>query len=363
MDNSDEDRARQEAAQWCARLRAPDVRPEELAAFEQWLGSDPHHAAVYAAAERLNESLAALAAKDPRLKALVDQAASAGATIPDDPPEDEWNPQRPLTASATPSIGRGRRRLLRRGLWAAGIVVAIASSLLIVEPTQRLDASALSSVGIRDEIRYSAGSARRAVTLEDGTRVYLDVASGIAVNYSGARRGVTLIQGRALFDVAHDKQRPFVVAAGTDRVTALGTVFQVDRQTAEIVVTLAQGAVTVDTQGSPTAPVQLAPGEELRMPTDQTHWIKRPVDALSATSWSLGKHIFREQPLEDVVREINRYANTKVHLADPALGLLAVTGEFATGDSAAIVEALTAALPLRTAMVRNGFLIYRDDPR
>lgn len=361
MDNSDRDRTRQEAAQWCARLRAPDVRTDELAAFEQWLGSDPHHAAAYATAERLNEGLAALAAKDPRLKAMVDQAASAGATIPDDPPDDEWTPQRKLTATAAPAVGRSRRRLLRRGLWAAGIAVAIASSLLVVEP--RVDTTAFSSVGIRDEIRYSAGSARRAVTLEDGTRVYLDVASGIAVNYSGARRGVTLLQGRALFDVAHDKQRPFVVAAGTDRVTALGTIFQVDRKTAEVVVTLAQGAVTVDTHGSPAEPVQLAPGEELRMPTDQTHWIKRPVDTLSATSWSFGKHIFREQPLEDVVREINRYAQTKVHLAEPGLGLLAVSGEFATGDSAAIVEALTAALSLRVAMVRNGFVIYRDDAR
>jgi len=142
-------------------------------------------------------------------------------------------------------------------------------------------------------------------------------------------------------------------------VTALGTVFQVDRKAAEVVVTLARGAVTVDTQGSPVAPVLLAPGEEVRVSTGQAA-VKRPVDARSATSWSFGKHIFNEQPLSDAVREINRYATTKVRLADPALGELAVNGEFATGDSATIVDALAASLALHVSKAGNALVLSRD---
>lgn len=352
MDSSNRDRARLEAAQWCARLRAPDVRADEVAAFEHWRSSDPHNAAAYAAAVQLNDALAALATKDPRLKSLVDQAASAGATLPDDPPDEE--PPGKLSISAAPAVARGRRRLARRGLWAAALAVAIASSLLLVDSPPYAGTAA--SMGTRGEIRYSAGHARRAVTLEDGTRVYLDVAGVIAVHYSATRRDVRLLQGRVLFDVAHDRERPFVVAAGADRVTALGTVFQVDRKAAEVVVTLARGAVTVATQGEP---VQLAPGEELRVAAGQAH-VKRPVDARSATSWSFGKHIFHDQPLAAAVHEINRYASTKVRLGDPELGDLTVSGEFATGDSASIVGALAADLALRVATTGSTLVLTRD---
>jgi transmembrane sensor len=344
-----------EAAQWCARLRAPDCSAAERQEFERWRTADPRNAAAHAAAERLEESLAALAAKDPRLKALVDRAASAGATLPDDPPDDEL-PKR-LTISAEPAAVHGRRRRVRRGLWAAGIAVAIGATLGVVERSPRLaDAT---SIGARAEVRYSAGNGRRAVTLADGTRVYLDVAGVIAVRYSASRRDVRLLQGRVLFDVAHDGERPFVVTTGTDRVTALGTLFQVDRKAAEVVVTLARGAVTVDTQGSPVEPLLLAPGEEVRVSTGQAA-VKRHVDARSATSWSFGKHIFNEQPLADAVREINRYAAMKVRLADPALGALEVNGEFATGDSAAIVDALAAKLALQVSRAGNALVLSRD---
>lgn len=357
MDSNDTDRARIEAAQWCARLRAPDVSPSDREAFERWRNTDPRNAEAYAAAERLNAGLAALASKDPRLKALVDQAASAGATIPDDPPDDESHTPRKLTISAEPVLGQSRRRRMRRGLWAAGLAVAIASGLVLVDPQPRLDGAA--AMGARAEVRYSAGNARRGVTLEDGTRVYLDVAGVIAVRYSASRRDVRLLQGRVLFDVAHDGERPFVVTAGSDRVTALGTVFQVDRKAAEVVVTLAHGAVKVDTQGSPVPPLQLAAGEEVRVSTGQAA-IKRHVDAASVTSWSIGKHIFREQRLADVVREINRYATPKVRLADAGLGNLRVNGEFATGDSVAIVEALASTLPLHVATAGNTLVLSRD---
>jgi transmembrane sensor len=353
MNSNDRDRARIEAAQWCARLRAPDVRADEREAFERWRTSDPRNAAAFAAAERLNDGLAAWATKDPRLKALVDRAAGAGATLPDDPPDEDDVPRK-LTISAGPVQGRGRRQRASRRLWAASIAAGIAAAVSLMDAQPRFDA-----MGARAEVRYSAGDARRAVTLEDGTRVYLDVAGVIAVSYSPSRRDVRLLQGRVLFDVAHDGERPFVVAAGTDRVTARGTVFQVDRKAAEVVVTLAQGAVTVDTQGSPVAPVLLGPGEEVRVSTGQAA-VKRSVDARSATSWSVGKHIFREQRLADVVHEINRYAAMKVRLADAHLGDLEVNGEFATGDSAAIVDILSSALALQVSRAGNALVLSRD---
>ena len=279
------------AARWYARLRAPDCTPKERAEFEAWRASDPRHAAAYAAAERINDALAKLAAADSRLKAMVDQAASAGATLPDDEAEEPPAGTPPkLTISAARVLEARPRRIARPYAWAASIAAAAAAALLLLalgEPALSPPSDGYRYDDARPVIRYSSGAARRAVTLDDGTRVYLDVVSIIEVRFDAARRDVTLVQGRALFDAAHDSARPFVVTIGTERVTALGTVFQIDREPSEIVVTLAQGAVTVTGQAGAET-VRLSPGEELRSSAGNTRWAKRSIDAQSATSWSRG---------------------------------------------------------------------------
>jgi transmembrane sensor len=280
----------QQAARWYARLRAPDCTTTERAEFEAWRAGDPRHAAAYAAAERMNDALAKLAMVDPRLKAMVDQAASSGATLPDDEPEEPSAGKPPqLTITVAPSPPMRPRRIARRCAWAASVAAAIGSVLALLAYGDADLAHAVGGYRYSDAkpfVRYSSGAIRRAVTLDDGTRVYLDVTSIVEVRFDATRRDVTLVQGRALFDAAHDATRPFVVAVGAERVTALGTVFQIDRAPSEVVVTLAQGTVTVSSQTGAEA-VQLSPGEELRSSAGNTRWSKRRVDAQSATSWSL----------------------------------------------------------------------------
>jgi transmembrane sensor len=203
---------------------------------------------------------------------------------------------------------------------------------------------------VRAGLEYAAGEERRAVELEDGTLVHLDVASVIEVRFSANRRDVVLMHGRALFDVAHDASRPFTVGAGAGCVTALGTVFQVDRTSSRVTVTLAEGSVSVMSANAGDAPVRLAPGEQLSFSAGDRNVRKQAVDARAATSWSVGRHVFRETPLADALREVNRYAAVKVRIADSALAELPVSGNFAAGDSEAIVAALSAVLPLQATL-------------
>jgi transmembrane sensor len=95
------------------------------------------------------------------------------------------------------------------------------------------------------------------------------------------------------------------------------------------------------------APVRLAPGEQLSFSAGDRNVRKRAVDARAATSWAVGRHVFRETPLADALREVNRYAAVKVRIADSALAELPVSGNFAAGDSEAIVAAWSAVLPLQ----------------
>src|SRR3546814_10885657 len=86
---------------------------------------------------------------------------------------------------------------------------------------------------------------QRTERLPDGTRIILNTQTAVAVRYSRQRREIALQHGEAMFEVAHDAARPFVVATGDGSVTALGTRFQVRNEGAGAIVTLLEGSVEV----------------------------------------------------------------------------------------------------------------------
>ena len=86
---------------------------------------------------------------------------------------------------------------------------------------------------------------QRTIQLDDGSRIILDTSSEVAVRLTGNRRSVTLTAGQAMFDVQGDPARPFVVAAGDTKVTAIGTRFDVRRSGAGARVILVDGRVDV----------------------------------------------------------------------------------------------------------------------
>src|SRR5262249_53251968 len=86
---------------------------------------------------------------------------------------------------------------------------------------------------------------QRTIALKDGSRVELNARSKIKVLYSKERRSIELIEGQALFSVAKDPTRPFVVSSGNARVRAVGTQFDLYRKPVGTVVTVVEGRVAV----------------------------------------------------------------------------------------------------------------------
>jgi transmembrane sensor len=234
---------------------------------------------------------------------------------------------------------------------AASVVAVFGAARMLHAPSEPNGAENLSRVATQDETRV--------LTLEDGTLVHVDVATVVDVRFTTREREVLLQYGRAVFDVAHDAARPFVVVAGSERVTAVGTRFQVARTAAQTVVTLAEGIVTVSGEpGGDQRTEQLAPGDELSIAPGDA-WVMRTVDARVATSWSLGRLVFRGTRLADALQQVNRYAATKVRLADLSLADMPVSGNFVVGDSEAVVAAFAAVLPLEIAASGDELLLYR----
>jgi transmembrane sensor len=318
-----------EAARWHARLAADDCTDFERAQFQRWLASSRRHADAYESMAAFSRRLERLADVDGRLQAMAEDAFAIAAADPDSAAESRWDPR-----------SKGTRRWMVPATLAASIFVAFIG----VRIGGYFSTSA-------PPLTYSSSEqTRRDVTLADGSVVHLDVDSEINVSFSGAHRDITLVNGRALFEVAHDASRPFVVSAGQSHTTALGTHFQVQRESEHVLVTLTEGSVAVT--GNPTQSSwseRLTPGEQISLGADGHVREKRAVDTQAVTSWSRGRLAFRGTPLAEALQEVNRYGHRKVRLGDPDLAELPVDGNFIAGETDLIVSAFAAALPLRVA--------------
>jgi transmembrane sensor len=320
-----DDRTLQEAARWYARIRAPDCSVDERAAFDSWC-AEPLHAAAYEQAHKIAIAAQRLIATDPRLQAMLDEAMLAPSAVA-------------TTDAVDPKVARARSWKIPATM-AASLALAVAS-LFFVSQLHSPDTA----------LTYETADATRSVQLEDGSLAQLDVGTRMRVRMTPQRRQITLESGRAMFDVAHDRDRPFSVAAATSRTTALGTRFQVQLQDERVVVTLAQGSVAIDNEGSTQVwQEKLHPGEQIEIDVASADRAKHAVDPSVVMSWARGRLLFRDTRLEDAIEEVNRYSAKKVRLGDRDLADLTVGGNFITGDSEPVVAALAAVLPLRVVV-------------
>jgi transmembrane sensor len=188
----------------------------------------------------------------------------------------------------------------------------------------------------------------RQVPLADGSRVTLDTLSRVSVSYEPATRLVRLESGEALFNVAKDPGRPFVVQAGDTRVRAVGTAFIVRRHAdGTVEVTVTQGTVDVWRETSvPGAAVRLAAGNRT-VATPQAIAQPQPLshaELAGAVAWETGIIDLNGRTLGDAAAEFNRYNHEAVVISDPQLAAQKVVGRFEAGNPAAFVAAAAAML-------------------
>lgn len=210
---------------------------------------------------------------------------------------------------------------------------------------------------------------QRLLTLEDGTRVFLNTQTRVLVSYDRQARRIELKHGEALFDVAKRPDWPFIVTAGGQQVRALGTSFVVRRETGKLAVTLVEGKVSVapvnDRDGStaviaePDDHVESAPllgrppvassaravsyiltaGERMTITTDDGVRLDRP-SIESTMAWRRGQVVLDDTPLTDAASEMNRYNARQIVIETQEASALLVNGLFQAGDSMSFANAV-----------------------
>ncbi len=107
------------------------------------------------------------------------------------------------------------------------------------------------------EVFANLGSEKKEVELSDGSTVTLNTNSEIAFQNKEVRK--VILKGEAMFDVEHDKAKPFEVHTSNTVTRVLGTTFNVDaKDQNNVQVSLIEGSVSFETENDQ---LVLAPGE------------------------------------------------------------------------------------------------------
>ena len=323
MDEAErQEKIAREAAQWLARLNSRTVSTEELNAFYEWR-RDPDNADAYARGEQLWHDSRSLG-DDSEIADAVRQAL-----------------ERPRLEGEANRAGLiGRRGLVLGG---GAMLAGLAGWFVIPRP----------------ETYQTAIGEQLSVRLEDGSLMRLNTKSQARVSYSAAGRHVEVTSGQAYFEVQHDPQRPFKVAFEGADVVALGTRFDVTAADGGAPgVVLVEGSVRVGADDGAWQDTLSAPGDALYL-SSANRPQRRRVDVEAVTSWTAGRLIFRQTPLERAIAEVNRYSRIPIVLEAPELSRMEVDGVFATGDPQAFVSAVTALFPLRAQSSRERIVLAR----
>jgi transmembrane sensor len=186
------------------------------------------------------------------------------------------------------------------------------------------------------------------LTLTDGSTVNLNSQSAIEIRFTSAERGVVLTKGEALFHVAKNAARPFIVTTGGTRVRAVGTEFDVYRKSTATIVSVLEGRVEVSqpptsrsgrtSEATTVERLLLTAGYRVAV-TRAGIGGSEEVDAAAAIAWTQRQLIFDSASAADVAEEFNRY-NSRQMIIDSDLAGLRLSGVFSSTDPMAFVRFL-----------------------
>jgi transmembrane sensor len=302
-----DDELSDEAIDWLVRLHSGRATAEDRSAFAAWRRRSPAHDAAAREAESLWQDIG-----------RTPVAAEFGAT---------------KARLRPPAHAMTRRAALAGTMAASAAALIVASGAL--GPIPGLFADYATGVGERRQVR-----------LPDGSIAYLNTASALSVAYGEGERRLSLGAGEALFDVAKDPARPFIVSAAGGEARALGTVFGVRRGAGDVRVVVSEGSVEVRLDGSARSSIRLSAGQGVTYDAQRLSEA-RFVDVGAATAWQRGKLLFNRRALADVAAELERYRLGRIVIADARLRDMPVTGVFELDDPEGMLRTIEQTLPVK----------------
>jgi len=201
----------------------------------------------------------------------------------------------------------------------------------------------------------TATGEQRAFELDDGTVIHLNTNSRIALRFTGQMREVRLLQGEALFRVHHDVARPFRVYTSDAVIQAVGTQFNVYNRPDGTEVAVIEGRVNITPELHPSmekfnvpavsvrenpATRSVGASEEARIERGGQLTVRAVSDVSNVAAWRERRLVFRQETLEHIVAEFNRYGSRQIRLEGANVTSRVFTGVFDADDPDSLAQVL-----------------------
>lgn len=314
-----------EALAWIAQLNGDDVSEQDLATFREWVNRSPLHQKEIRELSALWSDLNVLTVMDEPIR----QADKLSKQLRKKKSRQEWRRKIVLPALAT----------------AALLLIAVSPTLLKgQEGTNSYEAQ----VNVPLIFKTAKGE-QQTHSLKDGSVITLNTDSYIEVDFTEGQRNIRLLKGEALFSVAHDERRPFLVFANDGIVRAVGTEFSVHVTDIRMEVIVSEGSVELSTL-KPTQPTQslttvfpretkvaslgvIKAGHTAHVEDSTASIVNVSDEKIDAElSWRVGRLDFTGEGLEEAINEYTRYSDLRILIKDPKLKDIRVGGSFPTGE-------------------------------
>jgi len=289
MSSAHFEKIQQTAIQWFLRMQDNEVEDSVRTKFEVWLMESTANQEAYLEVSKLWDRFDSPAALE-KLAVAMDQK----------------------------SFFDKRERDNRFKKTVAGVLSAIAISIASLYSYQYLQSQPV--MQLATQATFGEVESKR---LEDGTVLTMNTGTDIEVTYYRDRRLVKLKRGEAIFNVARDESRPFIIDSGHARVSVLGTRFAVNRMQKLIRISVDHGLVKVEKQnakGEASAPLMLHKGEVAEVRLEQASPTRLDRQASDAFTFEKGVITFDKASIDEIAETLTRYRKTPViaqaYLAD-----------------------------------------------
>jgi len=315
-----------QAAQWLEILKSAGT--VERTAFAKWIKESHAHLREFLLITALDYELSQIdAQRHLDVGSILAEPDTNVVSL-----NDRQDAQAATSAVLRPQVNSAWRRWPAAARAAALVVIAIGGMLTTIW---------LTHLDLLGHTYATDIGEQRAVELEDGSVIHVNTHSKVEVDYSAAVRDVRLLDGEALFKVAHDSARPFRVHVARNTIQAIGTQFNVYRQDNHTTVAVLEGLIQISADASRNAPRRVAAGERALIEPDGTVSIATAGDIVRATSWRQRRLTFRGNTLAEIAIEFNRYnRSSQLVVEGEQLRGREFTANFDADDPESLVEFL-----------------------
>jgi transmembrane sensor len=317
--------AEEQASLWAARLDGDRLNDSQRIELDAWLARDPSHRALLSQYCQLSADL------EEQVPALV----AAGVVA--------------LPESAVPSPRKTWWTFPRFGALTFAAAAAVAVTFVVLKPGTPVENVAM------------APRERGSHTFADGSRVELNANTSLRFEQNATSRSVTFGGGEALFVVAKDPTRPFIVQTPSGSVRVTGTTFNVRTEATAtgFEITVVEGSVQVrpNVDGQPSTDVPLAAGDHFTARADGQKKRKLSESELEDTlAWRRGHIVFNGVPLREAAARYAQYHGRTIQV-DAAVAELSVGAQYSIDDLTSFLIGIEKSLGVERHIDPNGAVI------